>query len=176
MSSILRTWGTSTCLLCGHRLAWNEQRYCGACHVQRGSMISRLENDEDLLRVLYVCSRHGASIPHALFGVGQAANAATNARLAPLKDWLLAQVLSGKLSAPTMGVIWVEMSEEVKSLYQQRPKLTDARKAERYNESMRVKIEHAIHDSLLLMSVSEFRRQRDLGFDFLFPKGQDTPG
>lgn len=175
MSSILKTWGSSTCLLCGHTLKWNEKRYCGACHVGRATMITRLENDDDLLRVMVVCTRKGAAVSHHLFVANSAQSLAiaVNARLAPLLDFFTAQVMTGKLTPVMMGVLWVDLSSDLTALYHNLDKRTDVAKTELYNQRMRPKLTKMFGDSLLVLPVSEFRRVRDNGFDFLFPKGQD---
>ena len=172
MSSILRTYGTGHCVICGYSLPLDQKRYCLSCWKTRPEMIRRLEADDDLLRIMVLCTRKGAKVPPGMWT--KAIGAVLHIRIQPLLDWFEGQVQKGRLTPVRFGVLWVDIATDVHSFYQGIPKKTDAWKTERYNNTMRPRLAVLFHDSLLVMSVAQFRAERDRGFDFLFPKGQDV--
>ncbi len=172
MNSILKRYGTSTCLVCGHTLLWNEQVYCGNCHKYRERIISRLETDRDLTRVLYVCARHGAPVPVALFNRydPKATAKAVNTRLTPLLDFMTLKMTQGVLSPQGYGVLWTDISNDLIALYGGVPFNRDIQKLELYNERMRRKLYQMFQETWPRLTLAEFVKTREKCFEVLFPE------
>lgn len=175
VKTLLRTYGTSACLVCGNRLRFDETRYCAECIKLRGKMISRLENDDDLLRTVFICSRKGAPIPKALFAVRMSTKKevaqAVNVRLGPLLNFLAMAYLKDKVGPSVLGALWVDISEDLIALYRDDEKHTDIWKTDQYNNRMIPALGKMFRVSEPVIGLDSFRKLRDKGYDLLFPKG-----
>lgn len=175
VKTLLRTYGTSSCLVCGNTLRFDETRYCAQCILIRGKMISRLENDDDLLRTVFICSRKGAPVPRALFATRMSTRKevaqAVNLRLAPLLDFMAMSIVKHNTTPSILGVLWVDLSEDLISLYEGKDKHTDTWKSEQYNSRMIPVLGKMFRSEEAVIGIEGFRSLRDKGYDLLFPKG-----